>query len=199
MPKRISWLSDAASIYKTIQQTEEGCRFNWRDIAALFGIRRRSAYTILASLKPYKIVSGVSTTSRAQLLDWLEAQKQMAEERLRVASSMQAAIRTQELEQEAIRQVLLKKLKAEASSRTLTPALAGTTVSTLPQNVRLGPGKIEIVFSAGHPAEAAATLYALGIALLNDWPGFVAATAPQSSSPRPSQKTQQGKPAPENR
>jgi hypothetical protein len=199
MAKPIAWHSEAASIYRTIQQAEENCRFNWRDVATLFGLGRRSAYKILASLKPHKIVSGASTTSRAQLLDWLEPQKQMVEERLRVASSLQAALRTQELEQEAIRQALLKKLKAEASSWTLTPAFAGSTVSTLPENVRLGPGKIEIDFSAGHPAEAAVKLYALGMALLNDWPGFVAATAPQSSSSGLSQKAQQVESALEHR
>src|SRR5713226_7715582 len=72
MSRPKTWLSEAHSIYKTVQQTEEDRRFDWQDLAALFGLGRRAAYKILSRLNPQKIESGASTVSRADLLDWLE-------------------------------------------------------------------------------------------------------------------------------
>lgn len=181
MSRPKTWLAEAHSIYKTVQQTEEDRRFNWRDLAALFGLGRRAAYNILSRLNPQKNESGASTVSRAHLLEWLEPQKRTVEQRLEATRLLLAVLRAQELEEQASRQAFLEKLQTEALNWTLTPTLAGTTISTLPENVKLGPGKIEIDFLAGHPIDAAVALYALGMALLNDWPRFAAATAPQSA------------------
>jgi len=133
MSRPKTWLAEAHSIYKTVQQTEEDRRFDWQDLAALFGLGRRAAYKILSRLNPQKIESGASTVSRADLLDWLEPQKRTVEQRLEATRLLQAVLRAQELEEQAIRQAFLEKLQTEALNLS---CLARRTRSTKSRRLR---------------------------------------------------------------
>ena len=52
MARPETWLSRTPRIFEEIAGAEEGQTYDWREMAALFGIQRRAASRIIARLQP---------------------------------------------------------------------------------------------------------------------------------------------------
>ena len=178
MPRPATWLSHTPRIFEEIAPSEEGRTFQWRDVAALFGIERREASRILARAKPTN--SSANSVERSQLLEWLRPIKETFEQQQKQAAERTRKLAEAEAERQARRAAFRERFGTAPPSWTLTAELESAAVSSLPAGVGLGPGKIEIKFAPDNPIAACELLHALSKAMEHDWFRFCAVIAPKA-------------------
>jgi hypothetical protein len=139
-------------------------------IEMLFEIQRRTALLLMDQVGVIK--HGLRhSVSRTSLLSWVErivtTEGGEFERRQRVNDQIAAEM----AERHAHRRAMTEAGRPPVSF-TLPPELLSASISSLPREIEISPGRIVVSFDPDEPEEACQLLYSLGLALSNDFEGF---------------------------
>ena len=139
-------------------------------IEKLFQIQRRSALLMIHAVGP--LLSGCSfKVDRQDLIKWVEQVD--AVEGLEVRRRQW---RTRQIDEETSEfraaQKALRNAGKQPIEFALTREILEATISTLPSEVKIAPGRITVDFNPDDPIHACRLLYALGLALASDFESF---------------------------
>jgi hypothetical protein len=110
---------------------------------------------------------------QGQLLDWLQklsSQERDEDERSR---KVRNALRQAEQENNRLRAELRRLGRPDPAAWTVPPEVFAARMSSLPEGIEVGPGRVSVSFSPDDPLSGARKLHELSLAMLNDWSGFI--------------------------
>ena len=140
-------------------------------IEHLFQIQRRTALLLMKEVGP-EMRTGGSVVRRRDLLKWVEDVDRTEGQELRRRENVVDQLNQGVAEYKAARRALDNQGK-EPMGFTLPRALLATTVASLPPNIQIESGRISVSFDPEEPNQALQLLYVLGLALANDYDGFL--------------------------
>jgi len=169
MPTPRTWLPRITEIIE-ILRLSPAKELDRAAIEKLFEIQRRSAITLIKQVGALKR-GDHHVVARKSLLTWVQhieaTESQEVERRRQVAADIDHSL----AEHRAVKLALEQKGKS-AVEFTLPREVLEATLDSLPPEIHLAPGRIEINFSPSDPIQACQMLYALGLALANDFESF---------------------------
>ncbi len=137
----------------------------------LFEIQRRAAILLMRDVGPIK--QGVGFRVERQLLmDWVRKIAEAGSGELRRRQSQLDELTQGLLEAQAMRHMLKVEGRPPVPFSIVAEVLQAS-FDSLPAGIAIGPGSICVQFSSGDPSEACRLLYALAMALANDFGGFL--------------------------
>ena len=169
MPTPRTWLPRSQEIL-TILRGSDAQELDRAAIERLFEIQRRTALLLMDQVGVIK--HGIRhAVSRTSLLAWVErivvTEGDEFERRRRVSDQIAAEV----AEHQAHRRAMTEAGRPPVSF-TLPPELLSASISSLPHEIEISPGRIVVSFDPDEPEEACQLLYSLGLALSNDFEGF---------------------------
>lgn len=139
-------------------------------IEMLFQIQRRTALLVIHAVGP--MLSGCSfTVDRKDLIRWVEkieaTEGQELERRRRVRERIDDNVA-----QFAAAQKALRDAGRPAVEFPIVREVMSASVASLPRGIRLAPGRVILKFPRGEATQACQLLYALSLAIRNDFDSF---------------------------
>jgi hypothetical protein len=171
VPKVQSWRSRIGAIISALEQTEATV-LDRRDMEELFKLQRRAALRLMERVGPIE-EAGEWRIDRVQLLEWLQklsSQERDEDERSR---KVRNALRQAEQENNRLRAELRRLGRPDPAAWTVPPEVFAARMSSLPEDIEVGPGRVSVTFPADDPILGAKKLHELSLAMLNDWSGFI--------------------------
>lgn len=170
MPTPRTWLARSQEIL-AILRSSDADELDRAAIEKLFEIQRRAALNLMDQVGAIKGLR--HSVSRTSLLSWVEriltTEGQEFERRQRVNQQIAAEM----AERHAHKQALTDAGRPPVSF-TLPQELLSSSITSLPREIEISAGRIIVSFDQDHPEEACQLLYALGLALSNDFESFLA-------------------------
>jgi hypothetical protein len=171
VPTPRTWLPRSQEILAILRKSDAD-ELDRAAIEALFEIQRRTALLLMDQVGVIK--NGVRhNVSRTSLLAWVErivtTEGDEFERRRRVNDHIAAEM----AEHQAHRKAMVDAGRTPVRF-TLPPELLSASFSSLPREIEISPGRIVVSFNPDEPVEACQLLYSLGLALSNDYEGFLA-------------------------
>jgi hypothetical protein len=171
VPKVQSWRSRIGAIISALEQTEAAV-LDRSDVEELFKLQRRAALRLMERVGPIE-QAGEWRIDRVQLLDWLQklsSQERDEDERSR---KVRNALRQAEQENNRLRAELRRLGRPDPAAWTVPPEVFAARISSLPEGIEVGTGRVSVSFSPEDPLSGARKLHELSLAMLNDWSGFI--------------------------
>jgi hypothetical protein len=178
VPKVQSWRGRIGAIISALEQTEAAV-LDRSDVEELFKLQRRAALRLMERVGPIE-QAGEWRIDRVQLLDWLQklsSQERDEDERSR---KVRNALRQAEQENNRLRAELRRLGRPDPAAWTVPPEVFAARMSSLPEGIEVGPGRVSVTFSPGDPTLGAKKLHELSLAMLNDWVSFARLVGDQS-------------------
>jgi hypothetical protein len=172
MPVPRTWLP---RIYEIIEilKTSKAEVYDRAGIEKLFQLQRRAALYLMKQAGAVRTQVD-SVVPRQVLLAWVErveaTEAQDLVRRRQVSEQIDHSLE----EQRAARAALDEAGKPKVEFP-LTREILEATITSLPPEIHIQPGRITINFNPDEPIEACQRLYTLGLVLANDYESFVAA------------------------
>ena len=170
MPKVQSWRSRIVAIISALEQTEATV-LDRSDMEELFKLQRRAALRLMERVGPTE-EAGEWRIDRVELLEWLQklsSQERDEDERSR---KVRNALRQAEQENNRLRAELRRLGRPDPATWTVPPEVFAARMSSLPEGIEVGPGRVAVSFAPEDPLVGARMLHELSLAMLNDWEGF---------------------------
>jgi hypothetical protein len=170
VPKVQSWRSRIGAIISALERTE-ATELNRSDMEGLFRLQRRAALRLMERVGPTE-EAGEWRIDRVRLLEWLQklsTQERDEDERSR---KVRKALQQAELENNRLRAELRRLGRPDPAAWTVPPEVFAARMSSLPEGIEVGPGRVSVSFSPEDPLAGARKLHELSLAMLNDWEGF---------------------------
>jgi hypothetical protein len=178
VPKVQSWRSRIGSIISALEATEAAALVR-SDVEALFQLQRRAALRLMERVGPTE-EAGEWRVDRVQMLEWLQklsSQERDEDERSR---KVRNALRQAEQDNHRLRAELRKLGRPDPAAWTVPPEVFAARMSSLPEGIEVGPGRVSVSFSSDDPVSGARKLHELALAMLNDWVSFARLVGDQS-------------------
>jgi hypothetical protein len=165
VPKVQSWRSRIGAIISALEQTEAAV-LDRSDVEALFQLQRRAALRLMERVGPIEQAgewrieqagewrieqAGEWRIDRVQLLEWLQklsSQERDEDERSR---KVRNALRQAEQENSRLRAELRRLGRPDPAAWTVPPEVFAARMSSLPEGIEVGPGRVSVTFSSGDP------------------------------------------------
>ncbi len=170
MPKVQSWRSRIGAIISALEQAEATV-LDRSDMEELFKLQRRAALRLMERVGPTE-EAGEWRIDRVELLEWLQklsSQERDEDERSR---KVRNALRQAEQENNRLRAELRRLGRPDPAAWTVPPEVFAARMSSLPEGIEVGPGRVSVSFAPEDPLSGARMLHELSLAMLNDWEGF---------------------------
>jgi hypothetical protein len=170
VPKVQSWRGRIGAIIAALEGAEVTA-LDRSDIERLFQLQRRAALRLMERVGPIE-QAGEWRIDRVQLLEWLQklsSQERDEDERSR---KVRNALRHAEQENHRLRAELRRLGRPDPAAWTVLPEVFAARMSSLPEGVEVGPGRVSVSFSPEDPLSGAQKLHELALAMLNDWESF---------------------------
>jgi hypothetical protein len=165
-----SWRSRIGAILAALEAAEVTV-LDRRDMEKLFQLQRRAALRLMERVGPIE-QAGEWRIDRAGLLEWLQklnSQERDEDERSR---KVRNALRQAEQENNRLRAELRRLGRPDPAAWTVPPEVFAARMSSLPESIEIGPGRVAVNFAPEDPLSGARMLHELSLAMLNDWEGF---------------------------
>lgn len=170
MPTPRTWLPRIEEILSILKSSTVEL-YDRDAIEKLFQIQRRTALLLMTAVGPVKQSNGF-VVPRLQLVTWVEL--------IRDTEGQEVSRRHQALKDidrgvEQWRSVRNQVVEADKPPVTfpITDEIINSYFSRLPAGIDIRPGEISVSFDPTSPMEACQKLYALSMALVNDFGGFL--------------------------
>jgi hypothetical protein len=179
VPTPRTWLSRIYEIIEILKSSSAE-EYDRASIEKLFELQRRAALLLMKQVGTVP-KQGHSVVPRLVLLAWV--QKIEATEAQDLVRRQQVS---EQIDQDMAERRAAQAALQEAGKKTiefpLTRAILEASLTSLPPDVHIVPGRITINFDPNDPIQACERLYALGLALANDFESFAAINAGSATS-----------------
>ena len=171
MPTPRTWLPRAEEILAILKKSSAD-ELDRTAIEMLFEIQRRTALLLMDQVGVIK--HGLRhSVSRTSLLSWVERIVSVEGQEFERRQRASAQISEEMAEWRHTRQTLDAAGK-HARSFALTREILAASITSLPPEIEITPGRIVVSFDPADPDAACQMLYQLGLALSNDFDSFLA-------------------------
>ena len=170
VPRLSSWRSRVSPILDTLRALEQQS-LTRSHIESIFGLQRRAALRLMAPFVADQKQS-VWQADRLQMIAWLEMTEREVDEEQHRHQRVLQALNQIEAENRSLREALRRRGPSDPPHWTLKQDVFSRTISSLPPEIRLGPGEVTVRFPPEDPADGARLLHELALAMVNDWVTF---------------------------
>ncbi len=176
MPTPRTWLP---RIYEIIEilKSSSAQEYDRASIEKLFELQRRAALLLMKQVgtvrkQVHSVVPRLVLLAWVQKIEATEAQDLVRRQRI-----------SEQIDQDMAERRAAQAALQEAGKKTiefpLTREILEASLTSLPPDVHVTPGCITINFDPDDPIQACQLLYALGLAIANDYDSFAAAMKPK--------------------